>query len=62
MAFPAVGVPCWSLANALSRILCLVITMGGKEKRKKEKKPKKSKIFPPKRERKKKKIEAWCGC
>lgn len=34
MAFRAVGVLSQSLANALSMILCLVITMGGKKSQK----------------------------
>lgn len=45
MAFRAVGVLSQSLANALSMILCLVITMGGKKSQK---------------GREKEKIEAWC--
>lgn len=44
MAFRAVGVLSQSLANALSMILCLVITMGGKKIPKREGKKRKSRL------------------
>lgn len=63
MAFPAVGVPSWSLLNALSRILCLVITMG--KKKKKPQKPNqqspKNQKYPPKKGEKKRKKKSRLG-